>query len=311
MPLVSVLIPNYNCSLFIGRAIDSIINQTVSNWELLICDDGSVDNSVTIIRQWQEKDGRIRLLINERNEGHIYSYNRLFREAAGDYIMIQDADDWSDATRIERQLNVLQRTNAQICVCNSVFHSEQESESYQLSVESGFINIATRETWSPATIFFNRVVLEKVDGFSYYFNRTTSMDRYFIMDALSHYKGYYVDEYLYHVLVRPNSDHRSIDLNSPDYLRKIIIHDVYLTLKQQRISTGKDFLAENDMTSLNELEKKLIHDKVYLSEKLRIFACVQIDHDRKLIALKLLFKAISMSPFNLKNYRTLFYLIRK
>ncbi len=189
MPLVSVLIPNYNCSLYIGRAIDSILNQTVSNWELLICDDGSVDNSVTIIRQWQEKDGRIRLLINERNEGHIYSYNRLFREAAGDYIMIQDADDWSEATRIERQLNVLQRTNAQICVCNSIFHSEQESESYQPSVESGFINIATRETWSPATIFFNRVVLEKVDGFSYYFNRTTSMDRYFIMDALSHYKG--------------------------------------------------------------------------------------------------------------------------
>lgn len=310
-PLISVIIPNHNCESYIGRAIDSIIGQTVGNLELLICDDGSDDNSVAVIKEWQKIDGRIKLLVNERNEGHIYTYNRLFGEAAGDYIMIQDADDWSDISRIEKQLTALRETKAQLCLCNSVFHSEKHPNSYQEKVGSFFIDIATKETWAPATLFFQRLVLKEIPGFSSYFQRGTSMDRYFIMELLTHFKGYYLDEHLYHVLVRPNSDHRSINLSEPSYLRKLIMQDIYLTLKQQRIATGTDALAKGDLQSLNELEARLLADKRYVSEKLRVFASIQIDHNQKRRAIKVLFKAIAIAPLAFNNYRTLFYLIRK
>jgi glycosyltransferase involved in cell wall biosynthesis len=307
--LVSVVIPNYNCGRYIGRAIESILNQTESNYELLICDDGSVDNSVTVIKQWQERDSRIKLFINERNEGHIYTYNRLFNEAKGDYIMIQDADDWSNVKRIQRQLETIKKFQVQLCLCNSILHSK--SENFQPKLGSGYLTITTKETMAPATLMFQRQVLKKVPGFSTYFTRATVMDRYFIMELLTYYSGYYLDEHLYHILVRPNSDHRSIDLKDASYLRKLVMYDIYQKLKHQRVTTGTDWLAQNDLQALKNYENKLIADNSLVSERLRVLACIQIDHHKIHNAWIILKKAIGLSPLYFNNYRSLFYLIRK
>lgn len=311
MPAVSVIIPNYNCGAYIGKALDSILRQSFQDWEILICDDGSTDNSIEVISLWQKWDNRIKLFINDRNEGHIFTYNRLFNQAQGDYILIQDADDWSVQNRIEKQLEVLTKFNVALCLCNAIFHSETEPDNMQPRTGSGFIDINTEEVWAPATLMFKRSILDQVKGFSDYFTRATSMDRYFIMDALTNYPGYYLDEYLYHVLVRPNSDHRSVELTDKSALRKLVMHDVYLHLKQQRIETGTDWLLENNRKSLQQYEERLLGNKSYLSDKIRVFACIQIDHNKKSKGWKLLRQAIWLAPFHIRNYRSLTYLLRK
>ena len=78
-PLVSVIMPVYNCERFLTEAIESVISQSYLNWELLIVDDGSKDKSVSIIQSYAEKDSRIRLYKNESEEGIIWLIQNCLR----------------------------------------------------------------------------------------------------------------------------------------------------------------------------------------------------------------------------------------
>jgi teichuronic acid biosynthesis glycosyltransferase TuaG len=73
--LISIITPCYNSNGFISETIDSVINQSYKNWELLIIDDCSTDNSVEIIQKYLEKDSRIKLFINNKNSGAAVSRN--------------------------------------------------------------------------------------------------------------------------------------------------------------------------------------------------------------------------------------------
>ncbi len=109
MPKVSVLMGAYNCAATIGKSIESIIAQTYEDWELLICDDGSVDNTLDIIRAYAKKDKRIKVLFNERNRGLSYTLNRCIEIAEGEYCARMDGDDLCDETRFEKQVDFLDK----------------------------------------------------------------------------------------------------------------------------------------------------------------------------------------------------------
>ena len=91
MELVSIIMPAYNCSRFIREAIDSVLAQTYTAWELLIVDDCSTDDTAAIIASYQ--DERIHYFRNEQNSGAALSRNKALREAKGKYIAFLDADD--------------------------------------------------------------------------------------------------------------------------------------------------------------------------------------------------------------------------
>lgn len=101
---VSIIVPNYNCEKFIEETVNSVINQTYGNWELLIVDDCSTDNSVEIIRKFCALDERIKLFVNEKNSGAAASRNRAMREATGKWIAFLDSDDLWLPEKLERQL---------------------------------------------------------------------------------------------------------------------------------------------------------------------------------------------------------------
>ena len=107
VPTVSVLMGAYNCGKTIGASIESIQAQTFTDWEMIICDDGSVDNSVEVIRAYAEKDTRIKLIVNECNHGLSYTLNRCLKVAAGEYCARMDGDDLCDALRFEKQVRFL------------------------------------------------------------------------------------------------------------------------------------------------------------------------------------------------------------
>ena len=93
MPKVSVLLPVYNAEKYLQEAIDSILRQTFTDFELLLINDGSTDGSEEVIRQYH--DDRIVYIKNDGNKGLIYTLNRGIEAAKGTYIARMDADDVS------------------------------------------------------------------------------------------------------------------------------------------------------------------------------------------------------------------------
>lgn len=110
--LVSVVMPVHNGERFLIEAIESVLNQTYTNFEFLIIENCSTDSSLEIIKSY--KDKRIRLII-EDDCGQVQAYNRGFKEAKGKYIFIHDQDDVSDSVRFLKQLNYIIQNNSDIC----------------------------------------------------------------------------------------------------------------------------------------------------------------------------------------------------
>ena len=114
-PLVSVIMPVYNCERFLTEAIESVISQSYQNWELLIVDDGSKDKSVPIIESYVEKDSRIRLYKNESGEhGPGIARNYGMEHISGKYAYFIDSDDWIEKDLLQDTVALAEKTNADI-----------------------------------------------------------------------------------------------------------------------------------------------------------------------------------------------------
>ena len=107
LPLVSVVIPAYNCADYIGDAINSILSQTYPNVEIIIIDDASTDETLSIVNNFAKKDNRIQVYSNKNNLGIGANRNYGIKLSKGEYICWQDADDISLPLRIEHQVEHL------------------------------------------------------------------------------------------------------------------------------------------------------------------------------------------------------------
>ena len=105
--LVSIITPSYNTAQFIGDTIRSVLAQTYRNWELIIVDDGSQDETDAAVAEFTASDSRIRYFKNERNSGAAYSRNRALREAKGRWIAFLDSDDLWSPEKLERQIRFM------------------------------------------------------------------------------------------------------------------------------------------------------------------------------------------------------------
>ena len=119
-PIVSVIMPVYNAEEYLEESIESILNQTFKDFELLIINDGSTDSSLDILNRYKQKDYRIRVISNEGNKGLPYTRDRGLKLATGEYIALMDADDVSYKTRLEKQVKLL-NNNKDIMVVASNF----------------------------------------------------------------------------------------------------------------------------------------------------------------------------------------------
>ncbi len=109
--LVSVITPSYNSSPFIKETIESVQAQSYANWEMIIVDDKSKDDSVHVIKQYIEKDPRIKLITLTQNAGAARARNIALKEAQGDYIAFLDSDDLWLPTKLEEQVAFMQKDN--------------------------------------------------------------------------------------------------------------------------------------------------------------------------------------------------------
>lgn len=105
--LVSIIMPSYNTANYIEETISSVINQTYTNWELIIVDDCSTDNTDEIIKEF--KDDRIKYFKNKKNSGAAFSRNRALKEAKGKWIAFLDSDDLWKSVKLEHQIEFMKK----------------------------------------------------------------------------------------------------------------------------------------------------------------------------------------------------------
>ncbi|MCR5636945.1 MAG: glycosyltransferase [Clostridiales bacterium] len=106
-PLISVLMGIYNCSSTLKEAVDSIMAQTYENWELIMCDDCSSDDTYSVALELAKRDSRIKVIKNEKNLTLAPTLNNCLKQARGEYIARMDGDDVCDPKRFELELDAL------------------------------------------------------------------------------------------------------------------------------------------------------------------------------------------------------------
>ena len=117
MPKISVIIPIYNVEGFLPRCLDSIINQTFDDIEIICVNDGSTDGSLKILEHYADMDKRIKI-ISQPNAGQSVARNNGLKHVQGEYISFIDSDDWIDKEYYEHLYNLITKKNADIAVAN-------------------------------------------------------------------------------------------------------------------------------------------------------------------------------------------------
>lgn len=115
-PLVTIVLPIYNVEKYLERCINSVVNQTYANLEILLVDDASPDRCPHLCDEWAQKDKRIRVIHNLINEGQGIGRNKGLAQASGKYICFLDSDDYLEKVAVEKLVNVAETEKAELVV---------------------------------------------------------------------------------------------------------------------------------------------------------------------------------------------------
>jgi glycosyltransferase involved in cell wall biosynthesis len=309
--LITIIMPAYNVEKYIKEAIDSILCQTYSNFELIIADDGSTDKTKKIIESFN--DSRIVVSHNIKNKGKTDTVNRLLKLAKGEYITIHDSDDISHIHRLELLLKKFEK-DKELGMVGSWAEIVAEDAKQTIGIDKRPENdseikeqIIHNSTFCGATVMIKREVYEKIGGYREYFEDLGYQDydwTYLISDS---FKVYNIQKPLYKYRQVPQSRSKRVD-------PKRVVSDklVQFLAKQRKENNGKDCLMENNELPINKyLEELLIPYKKDSSLIYREFASGAMYNNMKMRAISLSWQAIKEKPLKLINWRTLFYCLRK
>lgn len=169
-PKVSIIMGIYNCQDTIRVAINSIINQSYKNWELIMCDDGSTDRTYEIAKDYEDIDNRIKVLKNDKNKGLAYSLNKCIEESSGEYIARHDADDYSKKNRLEIELKFLDNNKEYGFVSSGVYLFDDKETWGERGIEREYTptkyDLVKRNRFAHPTVMIRRDVLNKVENYT-------------------------------------------------------------------------------------------------------------------------------------------------
>ena len=142
MPLVSVIIPVYNVEKYLRECLDSVVNQTLKDIEIICVDDGSTDASLDILYEYREKDKRFKI-ITQKNLHAGVARNKGLKIAAGEYLSFLDSDDIFEPTMLEDMYNKAINDNSDIVVCSFYIYNENTKESkWNLKINKKFVKMS-------------------------------------------------------------------------------------------------------------------------------------------------------------------------
>lgn len=292
MVSVSVLLPSYNHEKYIGETIESVLNQTFSDFEFIIIDDCSSDNSIEIVKRYVEKDDRIKFYIHDKNMGIAKTENELIDLAKGKFIAFLNSDDFWDKTKLEKQMNILKNDENLI-----VWTEGKIVDENSIAIGKNFTqSIGSKTRTKSGNIFKSLLKGNFILFASLMFKKENLKDLRFIEDlkiindypfeiALAKkYKYYFISEPLTKYRLHGQNTIIPNEENKLNHSRDIII--------------SKRYLLE---TYKNEIPK-LLKWKFY-SDIINIY----FDYGLKSKTRTFIFKALFVKPFVLLNY---WYLIK-
>ncbi len=171
--LVSVLICSYNAEQFIGSTIQSVLNQTYKNIEVLVLDNASTDRTVELLKGLQAKDKRLKVFDSKINQGAYPGLNYLLETAKGNYIAINDHDDIWHSTKLEKQIEILEK-NKKFVGCGTAIINWYEE------YERGIVRIQP----SVATVAWHTSLVYRNEGYRYDVSKKVGTDFYFTHNIL-------------------------------------------------------------------------------------------------------------------------------
>ena len=139
MPEISIIMGVYNAEHRIEKSLSSILNQTFNDWELIICNDGSTDNTLSVLKKISKNDKRIKVLDNLENKGLAFSLNECIKKSNGDYIARMDDDDIALPTRLIKQYDFLKR-NSKYSIVGSSRKLFDEKGIWGTDIRNGEVN---------------------------------------------------------------------------------------------------------------------------------------------------------------------------
>ncbi len=264
MPQVSVLMPVYNNEAYVKEAIESMLNQTYSDFELIVLDDCSTDNSANVIKQFDDK--RIIYHCNAKNLGLANNLNVGLKMARGKYIARMDGDDISLHTRLQTQVDFLERnTDIDLCSCGlEKFGTEHDIWIREINPEQVKITMLFYSPILHATSVWRREVFEKHN--LYYHQDAFPAEDYNLWSrAVFHCKLVNIPQVLYKYRIH------GVQVTKTDDRAENRIQDIrnrYLTKalpslsNEDRIAFVDKYLHHTDVTVRNVKQLKNIYQKV-------------------------------------------------
>lgn len=137
--LISIIVPIYNVEKYLDRCVESIVNQSYKNLEIILVDDGSPDNCPKMCDEWAKKDKRIKV-VHKENGGLSDARNVGFDHSKGDYILFVDSDDYIDEKMIEIMLGQLINDNSEMCICHFAKFKDGEEPNRSFSKSPEIVN---------------------------------------------------------------------------------------------------------------------------------------------------------------------------
>lgn len=308
-PVLSVILPVFNCEKYLKQAIEGILNQTFSDFELIIGDDASTDASREIISAYAMSDKRITVSSNRINEGKVGTANRLFNLCKGDYVTVHDGDDVSHPQRFEKQVKLLKQ-NASLVMCGTSFKIITAGAKF-------FKNVMMPTD-------FNEIV-KRIGSASQFHGPTMMIKKQAMQDVLyrSYFKDYNEDcdlafrliekgpctnlaDILYSYRVVPGSLSKTITAEKKNLYRMAV------SFHEQRKLSGTDDLINQNFEAA---DRKL---KQFLQRYEKDVSLIHRENAGFLMYYKLnkqaildAWKACRLKPFYFDNWRTLQYCVRK
>ncbi|MBZ5202042.1 glycosyltransferase [Planomicrobium chinense] len=200
-PKVSIIMGIYNCEKYLSESIDSILHQTFEDWNLIMCDDGSMDRTYNIARDYMEKyPGKIVVIKNKKNMGLNFTLNKCLEIADGKYIARQDGDDISEPTRLEKEVSFLD-TNIEFAFVGTdmtFFDSEGGWGCTNVSQTPKNSNFIKGTPFCHATTMVRKEIFDEVEGYTIDSKLLRVEDYHLWFKIYSKgYKGYNIKENLY------------------------------------------------------------------------------------------------------------------
>lgn len=253
MPELTIIVPVYKVEPYLRRCIDSILNQTFRDFELILIDDGSPDNCGAICDEYAEKDGRI-TVIHQKNQGVSAARNAGLDIARGTYLGFVDSDDWIEPEMYETMITTAKEKNVDVVVCGFSIFDEFGEHSGISNREEGYLSQQQLhediyQVPNPLDgVCWNKLLLgERVKNLRYPVDIPRYEDTIFLMNCfMLCTSGYKLSETMYNVVERHGSATRSDDviLENAAILGSF---QLYLMHKKSRFSDLLHPLAVNKL----------------------------------------------------------------